>query len=149
MMIKDLVGYLPTDILTKVDRSSMAVSLEVRSPFLDKDIVKFALTLPKEYKIKGDIQKSVLKDVLYKYIPKDIIDRPKMGFGVPLTEWLRGDLRDWCEDLLDENKLNENIFFKTKIIRNNWKLFLEGKKDFSNQLWIILMFQSWLYSNKN
>ena len=149
MMIKDLVGYLPTDILTKVDRSSMAVSLEVRSPFLDKDIVKFALTLPKEYKIKGDIQKSVLKDVLYKYIPKDIIDRPKMGFGVPLAEWLRGDLRDWCEDLLDENKLNENIFFKTKIIRNNWKLFLEGKKDFSNQLWIILMFQSWLYSNKN
>ena len=143
-MIKDLVGYLPTDILTKVDRTSMAVSLEARTPFLDKEIVKFALTLPEEYKIKAEVGKSVLRDVLYKYVPRNMIERPKMGFGVPLAEWMRGELRDWCEDLLNENKLKEDGFFNTKVIREKWNEHLKGDVDWQHELWNVLIFQAWL-----
>ena len=144
MMIKDLAGYLPTDILTKVDRTSMAVSLEARTPFLDKEIVKFALTLPEEYKIKAEVGKSVLRDVLYKYVPRNMIERPKMGFGVPLAEWMRGELRDWCEDLLNENKLKEDGFFNTKVICEKWNEHLKGDVDWHHELWNVLIFQAWL-----
>ena len=148
MMIKDLVGYLPTDILTKVDRTSMAVSLEARTPFLDKEIVKFSLTLPEEYKIKAEVGKSVLRDVLYKYVPKDMIERPKMGFGVPLAEWMRGELRVWCEDLLSENKLDDDGFFNSKLIREKWNEHLKGDVDWHHELWNVLIFQAWLENNR-
>ena len=148
MMIKDLVGYLPTDILTKVDRTSMAVSLEARTPFLDKEIVKFALTLPLEYKIKSGIGKSILRDVLYKYVPRDMIERPKMGFGVPLAEWMRGELKVWCEDLLNEKKLKEDGYFNHKVIREKWNEHLKGDVDWHHQLWNVLIFQSWLQNNR-
>ena len=148
MMIRDLVGYLPTDILTKVDRTSMAVSLEARTPFLDKEIVKFALTLPEEYKIKAEVGKSVLRDVLYKYVPKDMIERPKMGFGVPLAEWMRGELRVWCEDLLNEKKLNDDGFFNSKLIREKWNEHLKGDVDWHHELWNVLIFQAWLKNNR-
>ena len=148
MMIKDLVGYLPTDILTKVDRTSMAVSLEVRTPFLDKEIVKFALTLPEQYKIKAEVGKSVLRDVLYKYVPRDMIERPKMGFAVPLAKWMRGELRAWCEDLLNEKKLKEDGFFNSKAIREKWNEHLKGDADWHQELWNVLIFQAWLNNNR-
>ena len=148
MMIKDLVGYLPTDILTKVDRATMAVSLEARTPFLDKKIVQFALSLPLKYKIKEGVGKSILRDVLYKYVPKNIVERPKMGFGIPLAEWMRTDLKDWCENLLNEKKLNEEGFFDSKIILDKWNKHLSGKEDCHHQLWNILVFQAWLDNNK-
>ena len=148
MMIKDLAGYLPTDILTKVDRTSMAVSLEARTPFLDKEIVKFALTLPVEYKIKNEVGKSVLRDVLYKYVPRNMIERPKMGFGIPLAEWMRGELKVWCEDLLNEKKLKEDGYFNHKVIREKWNEHLKGDVDWHHQLWNVLIFQSWLQNNR-
>ena len=152
MMIKDLVGYLPTDILTKIDRTSMAVSLETRTPFLDKEIVKFALTLPLEFKIKADVGKSVLRDVLYKYVPRNMIERPKMGFGVPLSEWMRGELRDWCEDLINEKKLKEDGFFNSKLIRKKWNEHLKGlgiTKQSLNRVLKILIDEKNYYSCSN
>ena len=148
MMIKDLTGYLPTDILTKVDRTTMATSLEARTPFLDKEIVQFALSLPLEYKIRAGIGKSVLRDVLYKYVPRDMIERPKMGFGVPLAEWMRGELRVWCESLLNENKLKEDGYFNHKVIRKKWNEHLNGNADWHHQLWNVLVFQAWLENNR-
>jgi asparagine synthase (glutamine-hydrolysing) len=148
MMIKDLVGYLPTDILTKIDRATMAASLEARTPFLDKKIVQFALSLPLKYKIKEGVGKSILRDVLYKYVPRNIVERPKMGFGIPLAEWMRTDLKDWCENLLNEKKLNEEGFFDSKIILDKWNKHLSGKEDCHHQLWNILVFQAWLDNNK-
>ena len=148
MMIKDLTGYLPTDILTKVDRTTMATSLEARTPFLDKEIVQFALSLPLKYKIRAGIGKSVLRDVLYKYVPRDMIERPKMGFGVPLAEWMRGELRVWCESLLNEKKLKEDGYFNHKVIREKWNEHLNGNADWHHQLWNVLVFQAWLENNK-
>jgi len=148
MMIKDLTGYLPTDILTKVDRTTMATSLEARTPFLDKEIVQFALSLPLEYKIRAGIGKSVLRDVLYKYVPRDMIERPKMGFGVPLAEWMRGELRVWCESLLNEKKLKEDGYFNHKVIREKWNEHLNGNADWHHQLWNVLVFQAWLENNR-
>tara|TARA_A100001011_G_scaffold377886_1_gene442047 strand:+ start:1017 stop:2930 length:1914 start_codon:yes stop_codon:yes gene_type:complete len=148
MMIKDLTGYLPTDILTKVDRTTMSTSLEARTPFLDKEIVKFALSLPLEYKIRSETGKSVLRDVLYKYVPRNMIERPKMGFGFPLEEWMRGELRAWCESLLNENKLKEDGYFNYKLIRKKWNEHLTGNTDWHHQLWNVLIFQAWLENNR-
>lgn len=147
MMAYDLITYLPTDILTKVDRAAMAVSLETRIPFLDPSVIKFSASLPIEFKIREGITKWVVREVLYKYVPKELIERPKMGFGVPLSEWLRGPLRDWAESLLEEKRLHEEGFFNVEFVRKKWSEHLSGKYNWHYQLWNILMFQSWLEDN--
>jgi len=116
---------------------------------LDVDVVKLGLSLPETFKIRSGTGKIILRDVLRKYIPKDLIKKPKMGFGVPLSDWLRNDLRDWCEDLLDKKKLDEEGLFNSNYIHKKWKSHLNKKEDLPHELWNILIFQSWLYSNKN
>lgn len=144
MMLRDSIQYLPDDVLVKVDRASMAHSLETRAPFLDHNVVEFAWKLPIEMKIRNGIGKSVLKDVLYRYVPKELIDRPKKGFSVPLAAWLRGPLRDWGESLLSDERLRNEGFFNSILIRRAWVEHLSGKRDHSRKLWTVLMFQSWL-----
>jgi asparagine synthase (glutamine-hydrolysing) len=126
----------------------MATSLETRVPFLDHSVMQFAWSLPLDYKIFDNKTKWVLREVLYKYVPKELIDRPKMGFGVPIDTWLRGDLRDWAEKLLNEDRLLQEGFFNPKPIRKKWEEHLSGKRNWQQQLWVILMFQSWLEKNK-
>jgi len=149
MMAYDLVTYLPTDILTKVDRAAMAASLETRVPFLDTSVIEFSASLPLEYKIRDGVTKWVLREVLYKYVPKDLIERPKMGFGVPIGEWLRGPLRDWAESLLDAKRLRDEGFFNVSLLRQKWHEHLSGKYNWQHQLWNVLMFQAWLETNSN
>lgn len=148
MMALDMLHYLATDILTKVDRAAMAVSLETRVPLLDPNVIQFAASLPLEYKVRNGEGKWVLREVLYKYVPKNLIERPKMGFGVPLAEWLRGPLRDWAEILLDEKRLHQEGFFYVPLVRKKWREHLSAQRNWSYQLWDVLMFQAWLEKNK-
>tara|TARA_R110002049_G_scaffold194948_1_gene364017 strand:- start:5148 stop:7094 length:1947 start_codon:yes stop_codon:yes gene_type:complete len=143
MMYYDTVSYLPWDILTKVDRASMAVSLETRVPFLDHRIAEFAWSLPIEYKVKGSTGKAILKDALYQYVPKELIERPKMGFGIPLSEWLRGPLRTWAEELLEEKRLSNEGLFNGKRVRYCWQQLLNNKGCWEHQIWNVLVFQDW------
>jgi asparagine synthase (glutamine-hydrolysing) len=144
MMYLDQVSYLPDDILVKLDRAAMAVSLETRVPMLDHRMVEFAWTLPLAMKVTGRQTKLVLREVLYKYVPRELVERPKTGFGIPLDAFLRGALRDWAEALLDEKRLSGEGFFDPRPIREKWREHLLGHRNWSYDLWAVLMFQAWL-----
>jgi asparagine synthase (glutamine-hydrolysing) len=144
MMALDLLTYLPDDILVKVDRAAMGVSLESRIPFLDHRIIEFAWQLPLAYKLRHGVTKWPIREILYRHVPKQLIERPKMGFGVPIDAWLRGPLREWAESLLDEALLKKQGYFRAPPIRQKWIEHLSGTRNWQYHLWNVLMFQSWL-----
>lgn len=144
MMATDTINYLPDDILTKVDRAAMRTSLETRVPFLDHNIVEFAWRLPISYKVKEGESKWPLQQILKDFLPESLTKREKMGFSVPIHEWIRGPLSEWCEELLNKDRLKSEGFFDEEIVCNKWKEHLYGKKNNITFLWPILMFQSWL-----
>ncbi len=148
MMALDLLTYLPSDILTKVDRASMANSLETRVPFLDHNVVEFAWSLPFDYKINRGVGKWPLRSILYKYVPKEMIERPKAGFAVPIDQWLRGPLKDWAESYLNVSTLAQQGFLNVDIVRSLWEEHILRKKNNQQVLWNILMFQVWLENEK-
>jgi asparagine synthase (glutamine-hydrolysing) len=147
MMLMDMYSYLPDDILCKVDRAAMAVSLETRIPFLDHRVVEFAWNLPMDLKIRQGQGKWILRQILYKYVPRELIERPKAGFGIPLGSWLRGPLKEWAQSLLEPTRIEKEGYFYSAPIANIWQEHLSGQRDWSGRLWTILMFQAWLADN--
>ena len=143
MMYMDLVNYLPEDIMTKLDRASMAASLEGRVPFLDYRLVEFAWRLPLDFKIHEDQGKRILRSVLARYVPRDLFERPKMGFNMPLRQWLRGPLRPWAEELLDERKLRGQGVFALNLFAGRGRNYLNRTDSPAAPLWGVLMFQAW------
>lgn len=144
MMAMDGLTYLPDDILVKVDRASMAVSLEVRAPFLDRDLMDFAWSLPMGMKVRGGQGKWLLRRLVDRHVPAVLMNRPKMGFGIPLDQWLRGPLREWAESLLSDERLKQEGFFDPALIRMTWTRHLRGEGSYGYRLWSVLMFQAWL-----
>jgi asparagine synthase (glutamine-hydrolysing) len=143
MMYRDLVTYLPDDILVKVDRATMAVGLEGRAPLLDYRLIEWAWRLPMSLRIRNGVGKWLLRQVLYRHVPQALVDRPKMGFGIPIGEWLRGPLRHWAEDLLSVSALEDGEFLSSGPIRKVWQRHLTGHYDEQARLWPVLMFQAW------
>jgi asparagine synthase (glutamine-hydrolysing) len=143
MMMQDALTYFPGDILTKVDRAAMAVSLETRTPFTDPELMGFAWQLPPEMKMRGGQGKIVLRELLYRYVPKSLIERPKAGFAAPIGAWLRGPLKGWAEELLAPAKLKEQGLFNSEEVQKMWATHQSGRRDLEHQLWNLLMFQSW------
>ena len=146
MMYWDTISYLPDDILCKVDRAAMGNSLETRVPFLDHRVVELAQRIPLQFKIQGNVGKLVLRNILYKYVPQSLIDRPKAGFGIPLGEWLRGPLRPWVEQLIDSERLDREGYLESRLVNQVWNEHLSGKRDWSFRLWSVVIFQQWLES---
>jgi asparagine synthase (glutamine-hydrolysing) len=143
MMYFDTVQYLPDDVLTKVDRASMAVSLEARVPLLDHRVVEFAWRLPLSYRLRSGVGKWILRQVLYRYVPRRLVERPKKGFAVPLCAWLCGPLRDWAESLLDERLLRDDGLWNSAVVHSWWNALLAGDCRRESAVWLILMFQAW------
>lgn len=144
MMILDAVGYLPGDVLTKVDRAAMANSLETRVPFLDPEVFAFAWTLPIDFKIRDGVSKWPLRQLLYRHVPRSLIERPKMGFGVPIGAWLRGPLKDWGAALIEPRSLEDGGIFDPRGVSRLWDEHQSGARNNQHQLWPILMAQAWL-----
>jgi asparagine synthase (glutamine-hydrolysing) len=142
MMVQDMRSYLPDDILYKVDRAAMGIGLETRIPFLDPGVIDLAARLPMRMKVNGGVGKWALRQILYRHVPKELIERPKAGFGVPVGSWLRGPLRDWGNDLLSEDRLNDGDLLDPAPIRRAWAEHLSGRRDWTNRLWTILMLQT-------
>ena len=149
MMYLDSVTYLPDDILVKLDRATMAASLEGRIPLLDHRIFEFAWRLPLPMRVQGREGKRVLRQVLSRYVPRELVERPKLGFGIPLASWLRGPLRPWAEEFLDEGRLRREGFFNPRPIRRAWQELLAGRGTWEFQLWDVLMFEAWLEESRS
>jgi asparagine synthase (glutamine-hydrolysing) len=143
-MYCDAISYLPDDILCKVDRASMAVSLEVHCPFLDHRVAEVAARIPIEMKIRGGSGKHILRQLLFREAPSRLFDRPKTGFGIPVGEWIKGPLRDWADSLLDSARLRNEGWFDVGKIEQRWAEHLSGARDSTGALWSILMFEAWL-----
>ena len=148
MMAIDHEAYLPDDILVKVDRASMAVSLEARVPLLDHRVVEQAWRMDPNRRFDGAKKKEPLRKILSQQVPLELFDRPKAGFGVPIDSWLRGPLRDWAESLLSEDRLRREGYLQPKPIREKWEQHLAGDADWQYLIWDVLMFQAWLEANQ-